>query len=69
MFTPGAGFYSTPPEVGDHADDMIFMYDVYFENFGFGKGGKLPGLFGGVKGDGAYACSGGSNPDTCFSLR
>ncbi|RUS74022.1 hypothetical protein EGW08_018221 [Elysia chlorotica] len=65
----GGGFYSTPPEVGDHADAMIFMYDVYFENFGFGKGGKLPGLFGGVKGDGAYACSGGSNPDTCFSLR
>lgn len=64
----GAGFYSKPSGVGD-ADSLILKYDVYFDNFGFGKGGKLPGLFGGEDGAGAYACSGHHNPPTCFSLR
>lgn len=65
----GAGFYSTPSELGDNVDNLILMYDVYFENFGWGNMGKLPGMFGGESGNGAYACSGGHNPDTCFSLR
>ncbi|XP_012942083.1 uncharacterized protein LOC101855968 [Aplysia californica] len=65
----GAGFYSRPSAISSNVDAMILKYDVYFENFGFGIGGKLPGLFGGENGDGAYLCSGGSNPSSCFSLR
>ena len=66
---PGGGFRTTPPEIGDHADDLTFMYDVYFENFGFGKGGILPGVYGGEDSYRAFSCSGGSNPPSCFSLR
>ncbi|XP_012942073.1 uncharacterized protein LOC101853960 [Aplysia californica] len=65
----GAGFFSTPCTIPANADVMTLKYDVYFENFGFGIGGKLPGLFGGENGEGAFKCSGGSNPPTCFSLR
>jgi len=62
----GFQFFSKPVS---YSDAMILQYDVYFENFGWANGGKLPGLFGGVSGDGAYQCSGGDNPSTCFSLR
>lgn len=65
----GGGFMTTPPNLPDGVTALILKYDVYFENFGFGIGGKLPGLYGGVKGEGAYQCSGGNNPNTCFSLR
>ncbi|CAL1531327.1 unnamed protein product [Lymnaea stagnalis] len=65
----GGGFMTTPTHLPDGVTSLILKYDVYFENFGFGIGGKLPGLYGGVKGEGAYQCSGGNNPSTCFSLR
>ncbi|KAK6999290.1 hypothetical protein BgiMline_008926 [Biomphalaria glabrata] len=65
----GAGFFTTPTNLHDGVTSLILKYDVYFENFGFGIGGKLPGLYGGDKTDGAYKCSGGNNPGTCFSLR
>ncbi|XP_005105760.1 uncharacterized protein LOC101856205 [Aplysia californica] len=64
-----AGFFSKPNAIPQNVDAMILSYDVYFENFGWNKGGKLPGLYGGEDGEGAYKCSGGSNPSTCFSLR
>ncbi|KAI8784512.1 hypothetical protein BgiMline_008927 [Biomphalaria glabrata] len=65
----GAGFMTTPTNLPDGVTSLIMKYDVYFENFGFGWGGKLPGLYGGDKTEGAFKCSGGNNPGTCFSLR
>jgi len=45
---------------------MQISYQVAFESgFQFVKGGKLPGLRGGVD----RGCDGGSNSDTCFSTR
>jgi hypothetical protein len=65
----GGEWKSTPTSLGNNVDDLILKYDIFFDNFGFGKMGKLPGQFGGVQGEGAYGCGGGSNPSTCFSLR
>jgi len=65
----GAGFYSSPDGVDVNANAMVLEYDVFFENFGFGIGGKLPGLYGGVTGSGGFACSGHVNLASCFSLR
>ncbi|BFZ07431.1 hypothetical protein BsWGS_10470 [Bradybaena similaris] len=65
----GVGWFTTPNGLSSSADDLVLTYDIYFENFGWGKMGKLPGLYGGVQGEGAYQCSGGNNPSSCFSLR
>jgi hypothetical protein len=67
--TRGVGWFTTPNGLPGNADDLVLKYDIYFENFGWGKMGKLPGLYGGVSGEGAYLCSGGNNPSSCFSLR
>ena len=43
-------------------------YEVYFPNdFDFVKGGKLPGMSGGVKN--GRGCGGGVDPNECFSFR
>jgi hypothetical protein len=65
----GVGWFTTPNGLPSNTDDLVLHYDIYFDNFGFGKMGKLPGLYGGVTGEGAYLCSGGNNPSSCFSLR
>ncbi|CAG5114694.1 unnamed protein product [Candidula unifasciata] len=65
----GVGLFTTPNGLSSSADDLVLNYDIYFDNFGWGRMGKLPGLYGGVQGEGAYQCSGGNNPSTCFSLR
>lgn len=59
----GAGFYATPAP--SHTV-MMLSFDVYFSpNFDFVKGGKLPGLWGGI----TNTCSGGRHSDDCFSTR
>lgn len=59
----GAQFYSTPTT--PHTAIML-NYDVYFSpDFDFVKGGKLPGLWGGI----TNTCSGGRHSDNCFSTR
>ncbi|CAG5120212.1 unnamed protein product [Candidula unifasciata] len=65
----GLGWFITPTQLGSNNDDLILSYDIWFENFGWGKMGKIPGLFGGVSGDGAYGCGGGNHPVGCYSLR
>ncbi|KAH9925888.1 uncharacterized protein BXZ73DRAFT_49672 [Epithele typhae] len=74
----GFGFYLHGPlpfakalkELGDE-EEVIFSYDVLFdEGFEWVKGGKLPGIYGGA-GDSAYGCTGGRQEDRCrcFDLR
>ncbi|EIW53921.1 uncharacterized protein TRAVEDRAFT_153895 [Trametes versicolor FP-101664 SS1] len=74
----GFGFYLRgPPEFAQALNDpatgaeVVFGYDVLFEEgFDFRKGGKLPGIYGGA-GDAAYGCTGGRQTDRCkcFNLR
>ncbi|KAI0333233.1 hypothetical protein GY45DRAFT_1368496 [Cubamyces sp. BRFM 1775] len=74
----GFGFYLRgPPAFAEALKDpavngeVVMGYDVLFEeNFHFQKGGKLPGIYGGV-GDSAYGCTGGRQTDRCkcFNLR
>ncbi|KAI0043009.1 polysaccharide lyase family 14 protein [Auriscalpium vulgare] len=71
----GFGFYlSGPPAFrtasGD-AQEVIMGYDVMFEEgWEWAKGGKLPGIYGGI-GEAAYGCSGGRQNErcNCFDLR
>ncbi|BFZ11926.1 hypothetical protein BsWGS_14964 [Bradybaena similaris] len=65
----GLGWFITPNQLGSNNDDLILTYDIWFENFGWGRMGKIPGLFGGVGGDGAFGCGGGNHPVGCYSLR
>ncbi|KAH3735987.1 uncharacterized protein LOC127850590 [Dreissena polymorpha] len=62
----GAQFYGTPSAVTSHSYTTLTLeYEVYFpSSFGWNKGGKLPGLWGGTR-----DCSGGRIQDTCFSTR
>ena len=47
------------------SNSATLTYDLYFSrNFGFARGGKLPGFFGGTG-----TCSGGTGTRTCFSAR
>lgn len=64
--TGGAQFYST---FGDGFEAMLLSYDLSFDsNYGWVKGGKLPGIRGGPVIEG---CSGGREPtgSDCFSMR
>jgi len=59
----GAQFYShvTPSHTA-----MMLSYDVFFpHDFDFVRGGKLPGLYGGI----TQTCSGGRHSDECFTTR
>ncbi|OBZ65906.1 hypothetical protein A0H81_14112 [Grifola frondosa] len=73
----GLGFYLHGPNgfakhLKDHVPKEVLMsYDVMFEEgWDWRKGGKLPGIYGGV-GDTAYRCTGGRQTDRCkcFDLR
>ncbi|KAI9063941.1 polysaccharide lyase family 14 protein [Trametes sanguinea] len=74
----GFGFYLRGPPAFAQAlqdssvnQEVIMGYDVLFEeDFQFRKGGKLPGIYGGV-GESAYGCTGGRQHDRCkcFNLR
>ncbi|RPD58093.1 hypothetical protein L226DRAFT_546999 [Lentinus tigrinus ALCF2SS1-7] len=74
----GFGFYMRGPGQFSDAlkrmgtrEEVVLGYDVLFEDgFEWVKGGKLPGIFGGV-GDHAYGCSGGRQNGRCmcFDLR
>ncbi|KAG5461657.1 MAG: hypothetical protein BJ554DRAFT_6112 [Olpidium bornovanus] len=66
----GVGFYGRPipPEILSKAKQVSLEYSVYFpEDFDFVRGGKLPGLYGGV--GNARGCSGGSAAADCYSAR
>ncbi|KAF8839864.1 hypothetical protein BDN67DRAFT_1069714 [Paxillus ammoniavirescens] len=68
----GISFYAPGPSNVDltTAKEATFGYSVYFdEDFGWQKGGKLPGLYGGDTADGSVGCSGGSRSASCFSAR
>ncbi|KAF8054256.1 polysaccharide lyase family 14 protein [Lyophyllum atratum] len=72
----GFGFYLSGPEtfkaeLEKGAREVVFGYRMMLEpGWEFKRGGKLPGVFGGV-GDLAYHCSGGrqENRCQCFDLR
>jgi hypothetical protein len=69
----GLSFYASG-QINDvdivNANEVLFSYSVFFDNsFSWVKGGKLPGLYGGVDFDGAKSCSGGSKREDCFSAR
>ncbi|KIJ56678.1 polysaccharide lyase family 14 protein [Sphaerobolus stellatus SS14] len=72
----GFGFYLKGPKGEwssklDRATEVVFSYAVLFEEgFDFNKGGKLPGIFGGVE-DKAFGCTGGRQEErcSCFNLR
>lgn len=66
----GVGFYAQPisPSILSKAKFVEFEYSVYFPpDFIFGRGGKLPGLYGGT--GRKKGCSGGNDGGDCFSLR
>ncbi|EAL19065.1 hypothetical protein CNBH1670 [Cryptococcus deneoformans B-3501A] len=71
----GFSFYSSGAHSGvevDSAREVALSYAVYFEEgFGFNKGGKMPGLYGGTSLSEAKSCSGGRTTDrgSCFSAR
>ncbi|KAA1476932.1 hypothetical protein DENSPDRAFT_867438 [Dentipellis sp. KUC8613] len=73
----GFGFYLSGPQafkeqVNDKgAQEVVVGYEVMFqEGWEWVKGGKLPGIFGGI-GDFAYKCTGGRSTERCkcFNLR
>ncbi|KAF9239161.1 polysaccharide lyase family 14 protein [Melanogaster broomeanus] len=68
----GFSFYSPGPANVDltTAKEVTLGYSIYFEaDFGWQKGGKLPGLYGGDTVEGSVHCSGGSRSTSCFSAR
>ncbi|VDB91484.1 unnamed protein product [Peniophora sp. CBMAI 1063] len=66
----GFGFYLSGPErfreaLEGGAEEVVVGYEVLFEDgFDFVKGGKLPGVFGGM-GELAYRCTGGRKEERC----
>ncbi|KAG2359435.1 polysaccharide lyase family 14 protein [Suillus spraguei] len=72
----GFGFYLGGPKeitslLDQGAKEAVFGYRVMFKKgWEWVKGGKLPGIYGGV-GDAAYGCSGGRQSDRCkcFDVR
>lgn len=71
----GFSFYTAGDHSGvevDNASEVSLSYSVFFEEgFGFNKGGKMPGLYGGTSLSEAKSCSGGRQTDreSCFSAR
>jgi hypothetical protein len=68
----GLSFYAPGPSSVDlsTAKEATFGYSVYFaKGFGFQKGGKLPGIYGGNSDEIAVSCSGGRRSTECFSAR
>jgi hypothetical protein len=71
----GYSFYTAGAHAGvdtTTATEVVFSYSVFFsDGFDFVRGGKLPGLYGGVSLDEAKSCSGGrqGERDDCFSAR
>ncbi|KGB76842.1 alginate lyase [Cryptococcus deuterogattii R265] len=71
----GFSFYTAGDHSGvevDNASEVALSYSVFFEEgFGFNKGGKMPGLYGGTSLSEAKSCSGGRQTDreSCFSAR
>ncbi|KAH8088974.1 hypothetical protein BXZ70DRAFT_899301 [Cristinia sonorae] len=71
----GFGFYLRGPKDFAQelrsASEVLLSYAVMFQDgWMWKKGGKLPGIYGGV-GDSAYGCTGGRQTDRCkcFNLR
>lgn len=72
----GLGFYLAGPKeiaslLDQGAKEAVFGYRVMFEKgWEWVKGGKLPGMYGGI-GDAAYRCTGGRQNDRCkcFDVR
>ncbi|KAI0264193.1 hypothetical protein BC834DRAFT_884177 [Gloeopeniophorella convolvens] len=72
----GFGFYLAGPKafadaMAAGAREAVVGYEMLFEDgFQWAKGGKLPGVYGGI-GDSAYSCTGGRKEDRCrcFNLR
>jgi len=74
----GFGFYISGPETfsaqlkgNPSPAEVIISYQVMFqEGWEWARGGKLPGIYGGM-GDSAYGCTGGRQNDrcSCFNLR
>jgi len=73
----GFGFYLNGPggwqSKLEQAQEVMFGYRVLFQkDFQWVKGGKLPGIFGGI-GESAYHCTGGQTDDEkegrCFNFR
>lgn len=72
----GLGFYLGGPKeilslLDQGAKEAVFGYRVMFEKgWEWVKGGKLPGMYGGI-GDAAYRCTGGRQNDRCkcFDIR
>ncbi|PSR70809.1 hypothetical protein PHLCEN_2v13307 [Hermanssonia centrifuga] len=73
----GFGFYMQGPGpfhkklTQETPDEVVMSYEVMFEEgWEWRKGGKLPGIYGGV-GESAYGCTGGRQTDRCkcFNLR
>ncbi|EAU81856.1 alginate lyase [Coprinopsis cinerea okayama7 len=68
----GFSFYAPGPDGFSltGAREVTFAYSVYFPSgFGWQKGGKLPGLYGGNSDGEAIGCSGGRHSSACFSAR
>jgi len=68
----GVSFYALGPanQPINDARVLTFSYALFFEEgFKFNKGGKLPGLYGGVSDSEATGCSGGRRSDKCWSTR
>lgn len=70
----GFSFYTPGPKDSKldltKAREISFGYSVKFsKGYEFNKGGKLPGVYGGVNEDTAATCSGGRHDDGCFSCR
>lgn len=70
----GFSFYTPGPKDTKldltKAREVSFGYSVKFsKGYDWNKGGKLPGLYGGVDEDTAATCSGGRHDDGCFSCR
>ncbi|KAG9004730.1 hypothetical protein FRB90_010778 [Tulasnella sp. 427] len=70
----GFSFYTPGPKDSkvdlSKAMTISFGYKVKFSpGYAWNKGGKLPGLYGGVNEDTAATCSGGRHAEGCFSCR
>jgi len=68
----GVSFYAPGPvnQPITNAKVLTFSFSVLFEEgFQFNRGGKLPGLYGGVSDEVATGCSGGRRDDGCWSTR
>jgi hypothetical protein len=69
--TPGFSLYSKTGIDLSKGTEVVFSYKAYFQDgFDFKKGGKMPGLYGGVNDAIAKTCSGGNHGENkCWSAR